>query len=313
MFNKILETIESENKIIIIRHKNPDLDAFGSQIGLFYSLKEKYPDKEIYKVGDDNGNNIFNVPMDKIDDSEYEDSLVILVDQSSLYMLNDENILKARKSIIMDHHENNPDFADIVLIKNEYSSASELISEFIIKMGFPLNAHIAKFLYSGIVGDSNRFYYKGTSSNTFEVATKLLETGLDIGMVYKAMEKEELENEKRFKGHVLSNFIVNGPVAYVYISKETLKEFGVSPFYSARGTVNQLASIKGIKAFVNFTEIPESGEILTEIRGRELTVLDIAIKYGGGGHKLACGCTLRNKDLMNPLIDDLVKEMNKNE
>jgi phosphoesterase RecJ-like protein len=52
MFKKVIEAIEKYERIIIHRHSNPDGDAIGSQVGLKNILKENYPHKEIYSVGD---------------------------------------------------------------------------------------------------------------------------------------------------------------------------------------------------------------------------------------------------------------------
>ena len=58
-FDLILNTIKEFKKIIIIRHKGPDYDAYGSQFGLYYALKENFKDKEILLDGDDNANNFY--------------------------------------------------------------------------------------------------------------------------------------------------------------------------------------------------------------------------------------------------------------
>jgi phosphoesterase RecJ-like protein len=52
MYNKILDAIKKYDRIIIHRHSNPDGDALGSQIGLKNILKENFPQKDIYTVGD---------------------------------------------------------------------------------------------------------------------------------------------------------------------------------------------------------------------------------------------------------------------
>ena len=52
MFETVIATIRSYNRIIIHRHKNPDGDALGSQLGLAGILKENFPEKEILSVGD---------------------------------------------------------------------------------------------------------------------------------------------------------------------------------------------------------------------------------------------------------------------
>ena len=52
MFEAILEKIRAYDRIILHRHSNPDGDAIGSQVGLKHILKENFPEKEIYAVGD---------------------------------------------------------------------------------------------------------------------------------------------------------------------------------------------------------------------------------------------------------------------
>ena len=63
----ILNKIEEYNKIIIYRHKNPDLDAYGSQNGLYEFIKLNYPEKEVYMVGDTNKMNYFR-SVDEVED-----------------------------------------------------------------------------------------------------------------------------------------------------------------------------------------------------------------------------------------------------
>lgn len=55
MFENILQEIRRFDRIILHRHKKPDGDAMGSQVGLKHILKENFPEKEIYVVGDSAG------------------------------------------------------------------------------------------------------------------------------------------------------------------------------------------------------------------------------------------------------------------
>ena len=73
MFEKIFEEIKKYNTIIIHRHKTPDGDAIGSQVGLKNALKATFPEKKIYAVGDNAGTYAFveDSVMDDIEDSVY--------------------------------------------------------------------------------------------------------------------------------------------------------------------------------------------------------------------------------------------------
>ena len=71
MFEQILEEIRQASRIIIHRHSNPDGDALGSQIGLKHLIRENFPDKEVYMVGDAAGRYSFmeDSVMDQIPDA----------------------------------------------------------------------------------------------------------------------------------------------------------------------------------------------------------------------------------------------------
>ncbi|MCB9498502.1 MAG: bifunctional oligoribonuclease/PAP phosphatase NrnA [Bacillales bacterium] len=313
MYEEALKLIINYQKIIVIRHKTPDYDAYGSQIGLALSLRNKYPEKIILMDGDENSNNVLSIPMDKVKKEDYKDSLVILTDQSSVKMLNDENFRLADKVIIIDHHESSPDFGDLIIIKPLYSSASEMITEFLSESSIEIPKEAADALYIGMVGDSARFLYRGTSSNTFKMASILIDSGADILEDYKKMSKDESANQKKFKGYVLSNFQTYDKIAYIMIDKKTRDSFSIDTSYASRGSVNLLSGIEGIDAFVDFTESDE-GEIYTEIRSKEISVVDVAKAYGGGGHALACGATLSSfkeaEELVKKLNDHVKGEAN---
>ena len=53
MFDAILQEIKNRETIIIHRHKNPDGDALGSQIGMKHLILENFPEKRVYMVGDE--------------------------------------------------------------------------------------------------------------------------------------------------------------------------------------------------------------------------------------------------------------------
>ena len=96
MFNKILALIKQYNRIIIHRHKNPDGDALGSQLGLYHAIKDTYPDKEVYIVGDMTPRYAFMLtrPMDEIADELYSGALAIVLDTSAKSLISDERYEK---------------------------------------------------------------------------------------------------------------------------------------------------------------------------------------------------------------------------
>ena len=85
----------------------------------------------------------------------------------------------------------------------------------------------------------------------------------------------------------------------------TVKDkFNVTTFTVSRAMVNQMAGIKGVDIWANFT-LDEDGLIQVELRSKLLSIVHIARKYGGGGHALACGCTLSSFDEADKVLEDL--------
>jgi len=305
MFKKIYDMISHNQSIVIARHKAPDFDAFGSQFGMYYALKNHFPEKTIYVIGDTNQLNQFR-PMDEVDSITLSESLLIILDTSVKQMMRSEDYDRAKAVIIMDHHQNDSDIEnDLFYRDSEISSCSELVASFLMENGIEITKEAAKPLFMGIVGDTGRFLYSGTGPQTFRVAAKLQETGISLPSIYNSMYLESL-NMKRIKTEYLSDFHISPHgVGYRFIDREFLEMNDISSNKASRGLVNQLSGIREIPVWANFTYDTESGKIFCELRSRETPIVDIAKKYGGGGHLLACGCTVDNWEEAQAVVDDL--------
>ncbi|MBP3702000.1 MAG: DHH family phosphoesterase, partial [Lachnospiraceae bacterium] len=153
MFEKILEEIRQASRIIIHRHNNPDGDALGSQIGLKHIIRENFPDKEVYMVGDAAGRYAFmeDSQMDQIPDACYEGALAIVLDTSARALISDERYPLAARTARIDHHIFCEEIAQVEVIDNSYESCCGLIAQFAMEGGLRLTPLAAKSLYTGMV------------------------------------------------------------------------------------------------------------------------------------------------------------------
>ena len=99
----------------------------------------------------------------------------------------------------------------------------------------------------------------------------------------------------------------NNNVAYAKNTYEFMKENDLTVAYVNRGLVNQMAGMFEVPIWINLTEDRENKAIYCEIRSRDITVLEVAKKYGGGGHLTACGCTVNSWEEADKVIEDLDK------
>ena len=138
MFEKIIEKIEKANTIIIHRHSKPDGDALGSQIGLFELIRENYPEKRVYKVGDEAGRYAFmdGSAMDLIDDSLYKNALAIVLDTSAKHLISDVRYESAADTARIDHHIFVEKICDGEVTDTSYESCCGLITELSVEAGW---------------------------------------------------------------------------------------------------------------------------------------------------------------------------------
>lgn len=305
MFTQFFEKIKEYDTIIIHRHSNPDGDALGSQIGLKNIIKENFPDKTVYAVGDMTARFAFmeDSQMDVIDDGIYENALAIVLDTSASSLISDERYKTAKATARMDHHIFCEKICELEITDTSYESCCGLVTEFAIKTGLKLNPLAAKSLYTGMVTDSGRFRYDSTTSQTFRLASRLLEEKFDTGEVYAGLYADDFEHVRLRAQFILKIRFTKENVGYIYTDKEEAASYGVSTFTISRGMVGTMGDLRGVDIWVNFTETDEG--VLAELRSSKYNINAVAVKYGGGGHQKASGATLKNREEAMAMLEDL--------
>ncbi|MBQ8324974.1 MAG: bifunctional oligoribonuclease/PAP phosphatase NrnA [Clostridia bacterium] len=305
MFEQIKALIEQYPRIVIHRHKNPDGDALGSQLGLWSILKENYPDKEVYIVGDMTPRYSFIAfrEMDVIEDAVYEDALAIVLDTSAKSLISDERYTLAKATARIDHHIFVEQIASCEVTDTSFESCCGMIAALAMECSWDVSPAAAKALYTGMITDSGRFRYDSTSAQTFRLASFLMERKFDTGDIYRNLYADDLFFiQLRAKFALKINALENG-VAYIYTDFEEAAGYGADSFTLSRGMVNVMSEIRGIHSWVNFTET-DAG-VLCEIRSNRYNINPIAVKYGGGGHQKASGATLKDREEAMALLRDL--------
>lgn len=305
MFEQVLACIKDYNTIIIHRHSRPDGDAMGSQIGMKHIILENFPDKTVYMVGDETKFFGFlpDSAMDEIDDSTYDGALAILLDFASPHLASDDRYTKADKTVRIDHHIYCETFTDVEVVDSSFESCCGMVTAFAVESGLRINETAGKALYTGMLTDSGRFRYDSTSSRTFKLASELIETGFDTNELYRELYSDNFDNKLLKAKFTLKIQFTSNNVAYIYTTRDEVKELEVSEFSISRGMVATMADIKGVDIWVNFTESEEG--VLCELRSSRFNINPIAVKYGGGGHQKASGATVPDRDTAMAMLADL--------
>ena len=309
MFEQIKNVIERFDRILIHRHSRPDGDAMGSQIGLRELLRHNYPEKEVLAVGDSTGFFGFmeGAVMDEVADEAYENALAIVLDCGAEHLISDTRWKTAAATARMDHHIFTGQLADHEVIDTSFESCCGMVAALAEESGWALTPLAAKSLYTGMVTDSGRFRYDGTTARTFRLASFLMEQPIDTNELFRQLYADDFESKKRKAQFVLKTQFSPKNVAYIYTTREEFEAMGLDAFTVSRAMVNTMADIRGVDIWVNFTET-ENG-VLCELRSSRYNINPIAVKYGGGGHAKASGATLPDRDTAMAMLADLDEMM----
>ena len=298
-----LEKIKEYKNIVIFRHTRPDLDALGSQIGLKHIIKTNFEHKNVYVVGDMNNFNFLG-NMDEIDDDLIKDSLAIIVDVADQRLVSDDRYKIAKERIVIDHHKNDCSVeVSHKIVDTTAAAATQIVTKFALSNNLTISCEAATALYSGMITDSGRFLYSLTP-DLFNMASLLIENGADYKFVYKNLYSESLYRRQMKAYFTLKVKVNKYGFGYLINKKDVYKKFDVDTFTISRGMVGVMSDTNEIKIWANFTYDRNSDNILCEFRSKEIPIVDIAKKYGGGGHLLACGCTIDNENIIKDIIRD---------
>ena len=141
MWKEILQEIEKYDTIIIHRHNNPDGDALGCQIGLKHIIKDNFPNKQVYTVGDGAKRYAFmdGSTMDEIPNEAYRGALAVILDCGASALVRDDRYKLADKTVRMDHHIFGEKFADIEWVDTSYESCCGQVTEFAVQNNLRLS------------------------------------------------------------------------------------------------------------------------------------------------------------------------------
>ncbi len=308
LYKQIKKEIKRYKDIVIVRHIGADPDALGSQFALKELIKLNFNDKNVYVLGNATSRFKYMGSLDKDESLNYSKCLLIVLDTPDVKRIDiNADISKFASIVKIDHHPFVEKYANIELYDENASSTSQLILEFILANKLKINDMIARYLYTGIVSDTDRFLHDYTSKRTFELVNYLLSnSNIKFTELYEPLYMRPLE-EVRFQGYIYQNMTVtdNG-LAYIKITDELMKEYKVDSA-SAGNMINDLKYIDKIKIWVFFSEDTKSNLIRANIRSRGPYINEVATIYGGGGHKYASGARLTSWKQVDNLIEDLDK------
>lgn len=292
------ELVTESDKVIIMGHKSPDMDAIGASIGIQKVAQMNERDAYIVLNPNDIDTGVqrlleeikkheslfekFVTPEQALELAT-EDTLLVVVDTHKPSLVIEERLLsKIDHVVVIDHHRRGEEFIQsplLVYMEPYASSTAELVTELLEyqpKRG-KIDMLEATALLAGIIVDTKSFTLR-TGARTFDAASYLRGQGADTVLVQKFLKEDVDSFLKRAKLIETVYFFKKG----VAIAKGNNTQI-IDQILIAQ-TADTLLTMDGIQAsFV----ISKRSDQTVGISARSLGDVNVQIimeNLNGGGH-----------------------------
>lgn len=315
MKNNIKETVEkllSLDEITIITHIRPDGDTLGCAFALYHALKKK--GKRVQVVCESKVSPRYRFLSDgkaEIDHDVFGSIVCVDIAVPSLAGKKYEEFAK-NADIVIDHHPTNTYYGKHNLVRDDAAACGEIIFDIINEMGC-INKTIADCLYTAISTDTGCFVYASTSSYTHTVASALSDAGADMASLNKLLFRTKTATAFEMERRALDSleYFYNNTIACMLIKNEWITELSATED-DMEGLSSIPTQIEGVKGAATFRQIGENEYKLSVRTDGTISASDVCAYFGGGGHKMAAGCTMHGvyDELKHQMADKLFEAKN---
>ena len=304
MWQEVADLIHNNANFVITTHVNPDGDAIGSVIALAGLLQDLGKSTTIVSSSQTprscrflDPHNTIRVYPDQYDPAILEKAdVAIATDVNNWPQLGPfAEALRAfdKPRVCIDHHEGvEPGFADVVVSDTSAAAAGLLVFELIEFLGREPSDHVRDAIYTAIITDTGSFRFSNTDARVLRAATRLLEFGANPSVLHRQAFAKTPAAVKLL-GSVLAAMgsTADGKLIWLHVTQEMLRAAGAN-YEDSDGIVDVVRAMEGVEFVLFFKEL-DDGRVKVSLRSNgRVDVLEIAKRYGGGGHRMACGMTL---------------------
>lgn len=286
------ELLLQAEKIVLCTHVSPDGDTLGSALGLARFLRQQGKEVTVYCDDQINAGFGFLPEIELVQrpsaDVIVEADMLAVIDASSFDRIGLAATQVRYKTLLnIDHHISNTRFADYLYLDAEAAATGEVMCDLFAAMGWPLDYEMAVCFYTAITTDCGSFRYANTTPKTMRQAAMLLEYGVQPNEISDCLDMRS-RSTVELLGKVLPSltFERDGRIAYLTITNDLYdKSTNTDSF------VSYPRYIEGVEIAVMFKAVePEVTRV--SMRSQSVDVAQVAVRFGGGGHLRAAGCTI---------------------
>ena len=311
----ILELVKDAETIAIAGHVNPDGDCIGSTLAMYNYLKHTGKTIDVYlePIGREfkelpGSDAIKNKADNKAENKAYDVFFMMDLGDTERIGVASKLFETAKKTICIDHHITSKGVADENFIFPSLSSTCELVFEMMdVEL---ISKDVAACLYTGIIHDTGVFHHNCTSKRTMEIAGELMAKGIDFGHIIDHNFYSRTFKQNQVLGRCLMESLIlwDGVGIVSYVTQKEL-DFYMVGNNDLGGIIDQLRLTDGVKVAVFIHEKePHTYKVSMRATVSDIDVSKVAAFFGGGGHKMAAGCTI-SSGKVHDVINNITKQL----
>lgn len=312
---EFLEALRGVRRVALAGHVTPDADSLSSALGLGLLLRERGVETALVLPRLAVSKRLqFLLELGRevavAGEPPAGAESAIIVDTATMKRVNvDGGFERVAKleTFNIDHHITNPDYARHNWVDPHASSSCEMIARLAAALGWPVRGAAASLLYAGLHGDTAGFSLPNTTAEALNIGAELVRGGADVTHIGEQLCRSQGRHDFELLRRVYDHTTVtdDGQIAYSYISHQDIVESGCTAD-DVDDQVSIPRALRGIRIAMLFSE-GEPGIVRVNLRGEGRTsVIEIAERFGGGGHVQSSGVRMRNKP-MATVIEEVLR------
>ncbi len=287
--------LKDHDGYLLLTHIRPDGDTLGSAAALCHILRRM--GKIAYLWDNPQVTETFEPFVSPYVAPEgFSPACVVAVDLASENLFPEGFSHGTKVDLCIDHHPTNSGYAERLLCLPEKASCGEIVLELGKLALGKIDKTTANFLYVAVSTDCGCFVYANTKADTHRAAAELIDAGAEYKRLNKLLFRTFSYSRLRLEGMIysgLKRFGENGCVAVATVTLDMLSEAGAT-----EDDCDDIASlagrVAGNRVAVTIREL-EPGLCKVSLRsGEDFDSAAICELHGGGGHRMAAGCTVHS-------------------
>ena len=316
--------IKNAGQVLVMGHKNSDLDSFGASIGVakiamaygkkanviidFDSIEKKTKEVAVMVKADQRYKGLLISANEAMENINKNTLLIVVDNHKSSLALSKALLDRVKNKVIIDHHRRGEEFIEapvLTYLEPASSSTVELVIELCDyqNVDLKINELDATIMYAGMLVDTNNFKQR-VGVRTFQSAAHLKELQANVPMAYEFIKDSYEETLQRLS--IAQTAYQYRPDILIACGQES-EEYNSSLLAKSS---NALLEISGIKASFSIGRISKTKVAISARSTKDMNVQVIMEALDGGGHFSMAAAQFENKTIeeVRLLLEEKIQE-----